>query len=89
MVKTILLIALGILAVFIVITLIRAAFFKSEAPVSEEFADEAVNSDRAQKNLMLLKLKRFHTPMTVKRIGANLKNSTNFLKPPIRLCTKI
>lgn len=51
MVKTILLIALGILAVFIVITLIRAAFFKSEAPVSEAFADEAVNSDRAQKNL--------------------------------------
>lgn len=51
MVKTILLIALGILAVFIVITLIRAIFFKSEALVSEEFAAETVNFDRAQKNL--------------------------------------
>lgn len=40
-----------ILAVFIAVTMIRAAFFKSKKPAAESFTDEYVHSERAQKNL--------------------------------------
>lgn len=45
------LVILAVLAVFIIITLIRAAFFKSEKSVVESFGDELVHSQRAQENL--------------------------------------
>lgn len=40
-----------ILAAFIVLTLIRAAFFKTVLPKKEEFPEEKVNSKRACDNL--------------------------------------
>ena len=40
-----------ILAVFIAVTMIRAAFFKSKKPIPEAFTEEYVHSERAQKNL--------------------------------------
>lgn len=42
---------LGIAALFLVITLIRAAFFKSKKIKREVFEDELVHAERAQKNL--------------------------------------
>lgn len=44
-------IILALLAAFIIITLIRAAFFKSEKVVGEVFEDELVHSERVQENL--------------------------------------
>ena len=44
-------IILALCAAFIVITLIRAAFFKSEKVEREGFDDELVHSERAQENL--------------------------------------
>lgn len=40
-----------ILAIFIIVTLIRAVFYKSKKPVKEVFEKELVHSERAQKNL--------------------------------------
>ena len=42
---------LAVLLAFIVITLIRAVFFKSEKPVQETFPSESVDSKRAQEHL--------------------------------------
>lgn len=47
----ILLIILALLAAFIVITLIRAAFFKAKRVKPEAFEEELVHSDRVQKKL--------------------------------------
>ena len=47
----ILLIILALLAAFIVITLIRAAFFKAKRVKPEVFEEELVHSDRVQKKL--------------------------------------
>lgn len=44
-------IILALLAAFIVITLIRAAFFKAEKPEPEVFEEELVHFERAQENL--------------------------------------
>ncbi|MDE6413288.1 MAG: M20/M25/M40 family metallo-hydrolase [Eubacterium sp.] len=42
---------LAVLALFIIITLIRAVFYKSEKAVAEVFEDELVHAERAQENL--------------------------------------
>ena len=47
----VLLIILAIIAAFVIITLIRAAFFKSAKVTGEVFEDELVHSERAQENL--------------------------------------
>lgn len=47
----ILLAILIILGVFIIITLIRAVFYKAEEPVQESFPEEKVDSERVQKKL--------------------------------------
>jgi carboxypeptidase PM20D1 len=44
-------IILAVLAAFILITLIRAAFYKDKTPEKETFPEEKVNSERAQNNL--------------------------------------
>lgn len=42
---------LAVLAMFIIITLIRAVFYKSEKAAAEVFEDELVHAERAQENL--------------------------------------
>ncbi len=59
-----------ILAAFIVLTLIRAAFFKTAVPKKEEFPEEKVNSKRACDNLS--------RAIQIKTISHNDENETDW-----------
>ena len=68
-----------LLALFIVLTLIRAIFFKAKPVKREVFEKENVNSKRVEEHLCdAIRIKRYLTKTRRKPIGQNLTDFTNF-----------